>query len=43
MESTDSNTLTLNLNQMTEIRKSQASLLSGISDDTGLQFNDVSN
>ncbi len=47
MESTDStmamNSLTLNLDRMTELRKSQASLLSATSDDPSLQINDVSN
>lgn len=45
MESTNSNiSSTLNLNQITEFRKSQTSLLSGTSnnDETGLQSNEVS-
>ncbi len=43
MESTDSTNLTLNLDRMTEVRKSQTSLLSGSSDDPGFQMNEVSN
>ena len=42
MEATDLNTLSLNLDCLTEVRKSQTSLLSGASDDPGIQLNDVS-
>jgi len=47
MEPTDStmamNSLTLNLDRMTELQKSQTSLLSAASDDASLQNNEVSN